>query len=94
MRLIWLSEGETSLNAQLDYIAQERPLVAAQQGERINAAIEKLAMFPQSGREGRLIGTRELVVPRTPFIVAYQIRGDALVILRVLHGAQRWPPSP
>jgi plasmid stabilization system protein ParE len=31
-------------------------------------------------------------VPRTPFIVAYQVRDDTIIILRILHGAQPWPP--
>jgi plasmid stabilization system protein ParE len=36
-----------------------------------------------------------LVIGRTPYIVAYTVdaRRDAVVILRVLHGAQRWPAA-
>ena len=41
------------------------------------------------GRVGRVSGTREFVITNTPYIVAYQIAEDALVILRALHGAQR-----
>jgi toxin ParE1/3/4 len=55
------------------------------------AAVETLARFPDSGRPGRVTGTRELVVTQTPFIVAYRRRGDAIEILSVLHGRQRWP---
>jgi hypothetical protein len=47
--------------------------------------------FPQSGRPGRIERTRELVISRTPHIVAYRIAGDIVQILRVLHGARRWP---
>jgi toxin ParE1/3/4 len=36
-------------------------------------------------------GTRELVVTGTPFIVVYRVEAATVVILRVLHGAQRWP---
>ncbi|MBB4166438.1 plasmid stabilization system protein ParE [Rhizobium sp. BK538] len=35
--------------------------------------------------------TRELVVTGTSYIAAYQIVGETIRILRVLHGAQRWP---
>jgi toxin ParE1/3/4 len=35
--------------------------------------------------------TRELVIARTPFVVAYRLRNETIEILRVLHGAQRWP---
>jgi plasmid stabilization system protein ParE len=29
----------------------------------------------------------------TPFVIAYRVEPDAVVILRVLHGAQRWPAA-
>jgi toxin ParE1/3/4 len=45
------------------------------------------------GRQGRCAGTRELVIARTPYIVAYRIERLAVVVLRVLHGAQRWPTA-
>jgi toxin ParE1/3/4 len=46
------------------------------------------------GRVGRVAGTRELVLSRTPYIVIYELRGpdEEIYILRLLHGAQRWPP--
>jgi toxin ParE1/3/4 len=47
--------------------------------------------FPESGRIGRIAGTRELVIPRTPYIAAYVVLDDKVRILRVLHGAQIWP---
>jgi addiction module RelE/StbE family toxin len=43
------------------------------------------------GRSGRIEGTRELVISRTPYIAAYRILGSTVQILRVLHGAQLWP---
>ena len=42
------------------------------------------------GRVGRVSGTWEFVITNTR-LAAYQIAEDTLVILRVLHGAQRWP---
>jgi plasmid stabilization system protein ParE len=36
-------------------------------------------------------GTRELPLPPLPFVVVYRLRGEAVEIARVLHGAQRWP---
>lgn len=59
--------------------------------ERIQAQIARLAQFPESGRPGRIEGTRELVISGTPFIAAYRIAGNTIRILRVLHGAQQWP---
>ena len=39
----------------------------------------------------RVEGTRELVVPRTPYIVAYTVIGDEVMILSIIHSARRWP---
>ena len=35
--------------------------------------------------------TRELVIQRYPYIVVYELRADAVAILRVLHTSQQWP---
>ncbi|WP_214431798.1 hypothetical protein [Dendronalium phyllosphericum] len=39
---------------------------------------------------GRIAGTRELVITRTPFIVAYRVRADQIEILAVIHATRRW----
>jgi toxin ParE1/3/4 len=44
-----------------------------------------------SGRTGRVAGTRELVVSKTPFIVAYALDHESVVVLAIYHGAQKWP---
>jgi len=58
---------------------------------RIRAVVQRLATTPALGRPGRVAGTRELVVPGTPYIVPYRITGDIVQIITVLHSAQRWP---
>jgi addiction module RelE/StbE family toxin len=57
----------------------------------IRVATDRLANYPRMGRPGRVADTRELVVPRTPYIVVYEIEDDIVRIIRVLHSAQRWP---
>ena len=59
--------------------------------EEIARAARRLVDFPESGRPGRIAGTRELVIPRTPYVAAYVVLADRIRILRVLHGAQIWP---
>ena len=39
---------------------------------------------PHMGRPGRVPGTREFVIPRTPYIVPYRLQGESIQILRVL----------
>jgi len=56
----------------------------------IYQGIGMLAEFPKFGRTGRKPGTRELVFSGLPYLTIYRIHGDAVEILRILHGAQEW----
>lgn len=91
MRIVWSEPAIRDLSAVRAYIARDRPGAAAAQVALVLGAAAALAQFPQAGRPGRRAGTRELVVPRTPFVVPYRVRGETIEILRVLHGRQRWP---
>jgi toxin ParE1/3/4 len=61
--------------------------------EAIERRVGRLAEMPRLGRTGRVEGTRELVIPDTPFLAVYELEGDqeSVVILRILHSARRWP---
>ena len=89
--LEWLPATQRDFDDLVDYIAVDHPVAAIEQGDEIEAQVSMLMKHPRMGRPGRVKGTRELVVARTPYIVAYRIKGKAIQILRVLHGAQPWP---
>jgi toxin ParE1/3/4 len=72
-------------------IAAHDPAAAPRVIERIRIAVERLQQFPMIGRPGRVDGTRELIIPGTPYIVPYRVKDDAVQIITVLHSAQRWP---
>lgn len=72
-------------------VEQERPRAARKVVLRILRTLKELPRHPGIGRSGRVPNTRELVISNTPFIVPYRVQGDTLVVLRVLHGAMRWP---
>jgi toxin ParE1/3/4 len=91
MRLDWSALAISDRNGIFDYIEADSPAAAAMVDDRIRLAIDGLAGFPEMGRAGRVRETRELVIPRTPYIVVYRIRGKSLTILRILHGSQQWP---
>jgi toxin ParE1/3/4 len=91
VKVEWLPEAEHSLMAQLEWIAEHNPWAALDMGDAIHAAVGRLADYPAMARSGRVAETREMVVVGTPYIVVYRIEPSAVVILRVLHGAQRWP---
>ncbi|MGC2323423.1 MAG: type II toxin-antitoxin system RelE/ParE family toxin [Terriglobales bacterium] len=90
----WTEQAARQLDQAHDYIAlSNSEEVAARIAAQIVARVQQLASFPMSGRPGRVPGTRELVISQTPFIVAYTIDNDRIVILAIYHGAQRWPAA-
>ena len=91
MRVRWLRAALENLNAVAEYISRDNPVAAARTVAAIVNAVENLERFPASGRPGRVSGTRELVVPGTPYIVPYRVRGDAVELLRVFHASRKWP---
>ena len=91
MRARWLRRALQNLDEEAAYIATDDPRAAARTVQSIAISVARLAAHPASGRAGRVPGTRELVLSGTPYIVAYRVRGETVEILRVLHGARRWP---
>ncbi|MEK7201220.1 MAG: type II toxin-antitoxin system RelE/ParE family toxin [Patescibacteria group bacterium] len=76
------------------YIAQESSVEMAHTVlDRIYNSIESLSLFPEQGKAGRVPGTRELIVSRTPFVVSYRIAKKEIHVLALMHGARRWPES-
>lgn len=92
MKLLWLPRAIADRDLQLDYIALDNPEAAIEQGDRIAHYVGQLIEHPELGREGRIAGTRELVISRTPFILVYRLNGERIELIRLLHGAQQWPP--
>jgi toxin ParE1/3/4 len=91
MRLVWAQYALDDRDNIFSYIERENPMAAVHVDEEIVRAARRLLDFPESGRPGRIAGTRELVVPRTPYVAAYVATADRIRILRILHGAQMWP---
>jgi toxin ParE1/3/4 len=56
-----------------DTIAADNPRAAVAADQRISDRVNRLLRLPRSGRPGRINGTREMVITRTPYIVAYWI---------------------
>jgi toxin ParE1/3/4 len=92
MTPVWSPEAIDDLAALRAYIDQDNPAAAQRMVGRIIENVETLLPNnPGMGRAGRVPGTRELVIPRTPFIVPYRLVDNTLQILRVYYGARRWP---
>ncbi|MBM2812221.1 MAG: hypothetical protein HW416_2980 [Chloroflexi bacterium] len=93
MRVVWPDQAEADLDALSDYLLDRDAGAALRVYTAIRDRVALLAEYPALGRPGRVDGTRELVVAQTPYIVPYSVdrRTESVIILRVLHGARRWP---
>ena len=90
----WTDSAVQQLNQSYDYILlTNSEEVARRIVERILTSVQRLATFPQSGRRGRVPDTRELVISDTPFIVAYAIEADRILVLAMYHSARQWPET-
>lgn len=90
----WTEQATQQLDRAHDYITlSNNKAVAARITMQIVNAVQQLAAFPISGKAGRVLGTRELVISNTPFIAAYAIDRADIIILAIYHGAQQWPES-
>jgi len=87
----WTSLARADLLAIFDYVVARNPRAALRLVDEIDSGVRDLRDFPRLGRPGRRPDTRELVISGTPYIVAYRLRDREIQILRVLHGARRWP---
>jgi addiction module RelE/StbE family toxin len=90
MTIRWMPLAEQDLEAAYEYVRQDNESAAKQLVAPIFSAVGMLTRYPLAGREGRVQGTRELAVVRTPYVVAYRIRQDVIQVLAILHGAHRW----
>ena len=91
MSVVWSPRAIRHLAQLRAHIARDRPTAAHHVAAVLLDAVERLAELPNLGRPGRVPGTRELVVPGTPYVIPYRMRGDRLEIIAVFHGRQKWP---
>lgn len=92
MKLVWTRPAREDRKAIREYIAADNPSAALDLDELLSEKATRLVDHPSPGRPGRLQGTRELVAHRN-YILIFDVAGDLVRVLRVLHAARQWPPS-
>ncbi|WP_329957825.1 type II toxin-antitoxin system RelE/ParE family toxin [Rosenbergiella nectarea] len=90
MKLIWTEMSRDDRRAIREYIALDNPVAAVELDKQLSIRADQLTEQPESGRPGRVAGTRELVIHRH-YVIVYEIVAAAVYILRVLHPSRRWP---
>lgn len=92
MKLVWTRPAREDRKAIREYIAADSPSAALDLDELLSEKAARLVDYPDLGRPGRLQGTRELVAHQN-YILIYDVTGDLVRALRVLHAARQWPPA-
>ena len=93
MKVVWASSAREDVNHIVLHIAEDNVDAALRMEDRIESAVGRLDSMSLRTRAGRVSGTRELVVTGTPHVVMLAITDDVVGVVRVLHGAQSWPPQ-
>ena len=91
MQVRWTSAAADDLENIANYLFEKTPENAARLIREIYDASSTLKNFPNRGREGKKKGTRELPMHSLPYVIVYQVSGDSVHIVRILHSAQDWP---
>jgi toxin ParE1/3/4 len=89
----WSARAIADLKAVRDFVARENPEAAQETALKIISSIDILSMFPAAGQNGRVVGTRELVIAGTPYVIPYRLREGRIEVLRVIHSARKWPTT-
>jgi len=93
LQIEWRSQADGDIDDIFRHVFEFQPAAAWSLRDAIARNVEFLAMHPALGRPGRVRGARELVIPSTPYVVAYTVdsRRDVVQVLAVIHGARLWP---
>ncbi|MGO4439081.1 type II toxin-antitoxin system RelE/ParE family toxin [Rhizobium sp. RAF56] len=91
MKIIWTPQAELDRLEIFQFIASENPAASIRMDQLFARFVERLADFPQLGRPGMVEGTRE-IIPHRHYRLIYEILGDEIWVLALLHTARQWPP--
>ncbi|WP_305802459.1 type II toxin-antitoxin system RelE/ParE family toxin [Thiolapillus sp.] len=92
MELFWTPEAIQDRDDIYDYIEADNPAAALALDELLSEKASRLVNHPNLGRLGSVTDTRELVAHQN-YVLVYDVAGDQVRVLRVLHAAQQWQPT-
>jgi plasmid stabilization system protein ParE len=87
----WHPDAIAAVKAAVDFGAPRWPSEAAELVSHVVVAVEQLQLFPLSGQEGSVAGTRELLLSKYPLMVVYAVSAGSVEVLDVVHQRQQWP---
>lgn len=92
MRLVWTAGAKRDLDEIISYIWTDNPVAAKRVRHRIETTAAYLKSQPFMGRLGAITGTRE-AIPHPSYRIVYQVTGETVFILSIVHTARQWPPA-
>ena len=90
-RVRWSRRATNEIDAIAEYIGKDSRRSARRVASYIRAAARPLARSPRLGRAIDTDATRELILPRYPYVLVYQLVDKEVRILAVFHQAQARP---
>ena len=91
MQIKWTKLAQEDLESIQKYIYDNNPKAAKEVVLHIIGRVEVLILENNAiGRAGGVLGTRELVITKYPYIVPYRVKNDEIHVLRVLHTSRKW----
>ena len=93
MKIRWLQSALNDIQDIHDYVARDNVAAARRVINAVQDELKILPEHPAIGRPGRIAGTRELVIRKYPYIVAYRQSTSSVEILAVVHSSRRWPSA-
>jgi addiction module RelE/StbE family toxin len=91
MQVRWTSPAAQDLEEIALYIQRDSVESAKSVSKILFDAANSLEFMPSRGRAGRIMGTRELVIPGLPYIIVYEVMDTAVQIHHIYHTARNWP---
>jgi toxin ParE1/3/4 len=91
MPVRWTTPAAQDLEEITLYIQRDSESAAQAVAKTLYDAANSLDLLSSRGRIGRIQGSREIVVPGLPYIIAYRATAAAVQILHIYHGARNWP---
>ncbi|MEI8389816.1 MAG: type II toxin-antitoxin system RelE/ParE family toxin [bacterium] len=86
MKIILSPLANQDLDEIESYIFKDNPAAAVDVILRILDKIQNvIRLNPSIGRKGRILGSREFVMPDLPYIIPYRVKDDVLEVIRVIH---------
>ncbi|CAE6698886.1 MAG: type II toxin-antitoxin system RelE/ParE family toxin [Thermomicrobiales bacterium] len=92
MTLIWTRRAIADVQAIKQFIAQDSPHAAQLVAQRLVAAVDRLTLFPESGRiVPELADPQIREVVQGSYRIVYRLLGQQAHILTVHHSARLFP---